>query len=72
MLFLTASHRTTYSMDPQVPGLIWCAGQGGYGIQTSPAMGRITAALTLDQPLPADVAELDVTVEALSPARLMK
>ncbi|KAF2406612.1 Predicted transcriptional regulator YheO, contains PAS and DNA-binding HTH domains [Pseudomonas antarctica] len=31
--------------DPQVPGLFWVAAQGGYGIQTSPAMGQASAAL---------------------------
>ena len=25
--------------------IIWLAGQGGYGIQTSPSMGRLTASL---------------------------
>lgn len=29
------------------PGFFWMAGQGGYGIQTSPAAGRLLAALVL-------------------------
>ena len=32
-------------------------------------MGRLTAALATGAPLPADLAELGVTAEALSPAR---
>ena len=26
-----------YGFDPDAPGFFWCAGQGGFGIQTSPA-----------------------------------
>ncbi|MFN6955775.1 MAG: NAD(P)/FAD-dependent oxidoreductase [Acetobacteraceae bacterium] len=32
------------------PGFFWMAGQGGYGIQTSPAAGRLLAALALGEP----------------------
>jgi D-arginine dehydrogenase len=36
------------------PGFFWMAGQGGYGIQTSPAAGRLLAALVLgEEPEPA-------------------
>ena len=55
--------------DPVVPGFFWFAGQGGYGIQTSPAMGQIAAALARGRPLPSDVADLGVSERALSPAR---
>jgi D-arginine dehydrogenase len=34
-----------YGFDPAVPGFFWCAGQGGVGIQTSPAAARLAAAL---------------------------
>ncbi len=30
--------------DPQQPGLVWCAGQGGFGIQTAPAVAAMLAA----------------------------
>jgi len=55
--------------DPQCEGFFWLAGQGGFGIQTAPAMGRLTAALATGGPLPEDLAALGVTAEALSPAR---
>jgi D-arginine dehydrogenase len=29
--------------DRDAPGFLWCVGQGGYGIQTSPAAGRLVA-----------------------------
>ncbi len=34
--------------DPQVRGFFWLAGQGGCGIETSPAVGQIAADLLLD------------------------
>lgn len=56
--------------DPDAEGFFWLAGQGGYGIQTAPAMGRCVAALTGGGTLPADVAALGVTPGDLSPGRL--
>jgi D-arginine dehydrogenase len=58
--------------DPKVEGFFWLAGQGGYGIQTSPAMAHTAAALATGAPLPADLADAGVTAEALSPARFAK
>ena len=55
--------------DPDVPGLFWCAGQGGYGIQTAPALARTAAALALHEPLPQDVVEQGLIVEDMSPRR---
>ncbi len=43
--------------DPQAPGFFWLAAQGGYGIQTSAAMGALAAASLLGQPAPAWAAE---------------
>lgn len=56
--------------DAASEGFFWLAGQGGYGIQTSPAMGRIAAALVMGDAFPGDVADLGVTAAALDPARL--
>jgi D-arginine dehydrogenase len=53
----------------EAPGFFWLAGQGGYGIQTAPALSRVAAALILEAPLPADLQALDVELPALSPAR---
>ena len=36
-----------FGFDGAVDGLFWCAGQGGFGIQTAPAAGRLCAALLL-------------------------
>jgi D-arginine dehydrogenase len=56
-----------YGFDPQAPGFFWCAGQGGFGIQTSPAAAKMAAALLLDQAPDAMVAHIDPAV--FSPAR---
>jgi D-arginine dehydrogenase len=34
-----------YGFDAHVPGFFWCAGQGGFGIQTAPAAARLCASL---------------------------
>jgi D-arginine dehydrogenase len=36
-----------YGYDPRTEGFAWFAGQGGYGIQTSPAAARLAAQLLL-------------------------
>jgi D-arginine dehydrogenase len=56
--------------DPAAPGFFWVAAQGGYGIQTSPAMGEACAALARGLPLPRRIAEFGLTEAMLSPARL--
>lgn len=58
--------------DESAAGFFWLAGQGGYGIQTAPAMGRTAAALATGRGLPPEVAALGVRVEDLAPARLRR
>ena len=55
--------------DADAPGFFWCAGQGGYGIQTAPCLGRVAAKLALGKPLPEAVAALGVQAQQLSPRR---
>jgi len=55
--------------DAQAPGFFWLAGQGGYGIQTAPAVARAAAALINGETLPGDIADLGVAAAALSPTR---
>jgi len=57
--------------DPATPGLYWVAGQGGYGIQTSAAMGEASAALIRHEALPEHLTRHGLTAEMLSPARLL-
>lgn len=56
--------------DPRVEGFFWIAAQGGYGIQTSPAMGQASAALVRGKPLPEALSGLGLTEAMLSPKRL--
>ena len=58
--------------DPKVEGFFWLAGQGGYGIQTGEAAGRLAASLALGKGLPGDIAALGVSEAALSPARFTR
>ena len=51
--------------EPGVEGFFWCVGQGGYGIQTSPAVGGLVADLVLGR----DVAALAPVIPALDPHR---
>src|SRR4029077_20103767 len=53
--------------DPRVEGFFWLAGQGGYGIKTGEAAGRLAASLALGRQIPGDIAELGVSEAALSP-----
>jgi D-arginine dehydrogenase len=56
--------------DPAAPGFFWVAAQGGYGIQTSAAMGEACAALARGLPIPDRIAAFGLTEAMLSPARL--
>jgi D-arginine dehydrogenase len=58
--------------DPELPGFLWSAAQGGYGIQTSPAMGESVAALVRGEPIPAHVSGFGLTAAMLSPSRLVR
>lgn len=55
--------------DPVAEGFFWCAAQGGYGIQTSAAMGEACAALARGLPLPAHIGDCGLTADMLSPCR---
>ncbi|MES2056832.1 MAG: FAD-binding oxidoreductase [Pseudomonadota bacterium] len=48
-----------YGFDPVVPGFFWCAGQGGFGIQTAPAAAALAAALLLGRAPDPIVAAID-------------
>lgn len=56
---------------PGHPGFFWVVAQGGYGIQTSAAMGEACAALARGLPLPQRMAGFGLTEAMLSPVRLL-
>ena len=49
------------------PGFFWCAGQGGFGIQTSPAAAKLSAALLLGEQSAESLAGVDPA--AFAPSR---
>jgi len=50
-----------YGFDARARGFFWFAGQGGFGIQTSPAAAKLAAALLLGTAPQAMVADIDPT-----------
>jgi len=57
------------AFEPTASGFFWLAGQGGYGIQTAPALARTAAALVQGRTLPADIADQGVTFAQLGTER---
>jgi len=55
--------------EPGEPGFFWCVGQGGYGIQTAPAAGALTAALVLGEEPPPSLLPI---LPLLDPARFRR
>ncbi|SDE74782.1 FAD-dependent oxidoreductase [Ruegeria marina] len=50
----------------------WLAGQGGYGIQSAPALSRFAAADVLKRDIPQDILDAGFDPETVSPARLSR
>jgi D-arginine dehydrogenase len=57
--------------DPRAAGFFWLAGQGGYGIQTAPALAELAAALVLKDVVPGRLIDHGVDATALDPKRLL-
>jgi len=55
--------------DDRVDGFFWLVGQGGYGIQTAPALARFAAALAIGDEIPQDIRNWGVDDSRLSPRR---
>ena len=55
--------------DPTAPGFFWLVGQGGIGIQTSPAYGSLLASLVTETALSPALRDAGVDQERTSPAR---
>lgn len=64
----TPDRRPAAGFAADADGFFWLAGQGGFGLQTSPAMARITAALITGSAWPVS----DVAPEELSPGRFLR
>ena len=62
-------HEPVIGPDPQDAGFVWLAGQGGNGVMASAAAARLAAALAVGAGIPADIAALGITEDAISPGR---
>ena len=61
----TPDHSLAFGWDAVAEGFFWCVGQGGYGIQTSPAAGQLVADLVLGR----DPGAAGAIVAAVDPRR---
>ena len=55
--------------DDTVEGFFWLAGQGGYGIQTAPALAVIAACLIMDRSVPQHLLDHGIDLADLAPGR---
>jgi D-arginine dehydrogenase len=56
--------------DPVQKGFFWLAGQGGYGVQTAPALSEIAAALVRCTTIPSQIIDEGLRSNELTPSRL--
>ena len=61
--------RQAYVLDPAAEQFFWLAGQGGYGVQTSPGLSALAGALLLGRAVPTG---LEQAALALDPARFRR
>lgn len=57
--------------DPREPAFFWLVGQGGYGLQTAPALGLAAASLLCGQPWPDELAAQGLRAADLAPDRCL-
>ena len=66
----TSDRVPTAGFAADAPGFFWLAGQGGYGLQTAPAMSAAVESLVAGTPWPDGLAALGVTAATIGPERL--
>ena len=67
----TADRTPVAGFDPGAPGFFWLAGQGGFGLQTAPAMAEAVEALATGETWPEILTDLGVVPDVLRPERLL-
>jgi D-arginine dehydrogenase len=55
--------------DRKADGFFWLIGQGGYGIQSSPSLSRLAAALVRGEDAPKDIMDEGLVLAEISPER---
>jgi D-arginine dehydrogenase len=58
--------------DPRAQGFFWLAGQGGYGVQSAPAVAQLARALIIGSPPAQSFAGVLVHEAAVTPGRLLE
>ncbi len=66
----TADRSMVIGPEPDDPSFVWCVGQGGTGIQTAPAAGRLVADLVVGGEPRGTLADVDLDLAGLLPDRL--
>jgi D-arginine dehydrogenase len=64
-----ADRSPVVGFDDGAPGFFWLAAQGGYGIQTAPALSLLAAALARGDAVPTDLRAAGVAADAVAPGR---
>lgn len=59
-------------LDADLPGLLWVAALGGFGIQAAPAIAQAAASLVRSASLPESIATHGVTADHLCPGRCQR
>ena len=62
--------RPVVGYDPDAPGFFWLAGQGGFGLQTSPALSLAAEALAMELEWPENLKRGGIGMQDLEPKRL--
>ncbi|MGH1425875.1 MAG: NAD(P)/FAD-dependent oxidoreductase [Pseudooceanicola sp.] len=55
--------------DPDIDGFFWLAAQGGYGVQTAPAMARLTASMIRGETPDDEIVASGLSVGDIAPGR---
>jgi D-arginine dehydrogenase len=55
--------------DRHTDGFFWAVGQGGYGIQSAPALSATAAAMALHNAIPKDIIDLGLNPRDITPDR---
>ena len=62
--------RPAIGRSKDAPGFFWFAGQGGFGLQTSPALAMIGQALACQLDWPEEITRYGLEPELFAPSRL--
>ncbi len=62
----TPNHQPVVDYDPALSGFVWLVGQGGWGVLTSPALGRCCAGVVSGRGIPSDLMDLGCDAAGLA------